>query len=360
MNNESRFTPFVSRLTLVVLITGMTFPVIAQEVEPANGEEPVHVVQAGETLYRIATNNNLTVERLMELNGLSDSTIRVGQRLRLSSGVPSADVPSDVPADTGRAVSPPPEVAPSDASGPDLSEEEGSETTMYVVKPGDTLFSIARRHGTTVDVLRRLNGISGDRIVAGRQLVVSGEGGAPAPVASQQAVEPRPWRIDDTTVPSDLVHFVQPGETLYSIAALYGFSLDELTAVNQLTTAPLTAGEMITLPSPRRPGSVDGPLLALPIHEEGRALVYPEVMEGRETTYGEVYDPERLTASHRTLPAGTVLLVTNPASERSTFVRVNDQGPVSHAYLIELSAAAAEALELDPDVATEVVVRLLP
>ena len=42
-----------------------------------------HIVEKGETLYRISVNNNLSVNRLKELNQLSDNTILVGQRLKL-------------------------------------------------------------------------------------------------------------------------------------------------------------------------------------------------------------------------------------------------------------------------------------
>lgn len=360
MNKKPPLFSVIRQFLLPVLVVA-SCPVMAQVADSAQtGGEQVHVVQPGETLYRIATNNNMTVERLMAINGLSETTIRAGQRLRVTSGAPSTEGPAAPPADTGRVESQSPETEPPvDVERP-VAETQSSGGTVYVVEPGDTLFSIALRYNTSVEALRRLNGISGDNIEVGQRLVVSGEGGAPAPTVSQQPVERRPWRIDDTTIPSDLVHFVQPGETLYSIAALYGFSLDELAGANQLTTAPLTQGEMIYLPAPRRPGSEDQPLLNLPIHEEGRAIVYPEVMEGRETTYGETYDPEKLTASHRTLPVGTVLLVTNPDTGRSTFVRVNDQGPVSRAYVAELSAAAAEALALDPDTASELIIRLLP
>ena len=75
---------------------------------------------------------------------------------------------------------------------------------------------------------------------------------------------------------------------------------------------------------------------------------------------GTPYDPGALTASHRTLPIGTVVLVTNPESGRSTFVTVADRGPVSQSYLLELSEAAAEVLALDPNAARRVELRTLP
>ena len=83
-------------------------------------------------------------------------------------------------------------------------------------------------------------------------------------------------------------------------------------------------------------------------------------MRGRPTESGEPYDPLAFTLSHRTLPFGTVVLVTNPASGRSTFARVTDRGPVSRSYLVELSAAAATALSLDPNAARRVEIRSLP
>jgi rare lipoprotein A len=83
-------------------------------------------------------------------------------------------------------------------------------------------------------------------------------------------------------------------------------------------------------------------------------------MAGRPLASGAPYDPAALTASHRTLPLGTVVLVTNPSRGRSTFVTIADRGPVSQSYLLELSEAAAEVLDLDPNAARRVELHLLP
>jgi rare lipoprotein A (peptidoglycan hydrolase) len=180
-----------------------------------------------------------------------------------------------------------------------------------------------------------------------------------APAVPVQIGEARSWSITDTTVPADLVHFAEPGETLYSIAAAYGVSLRALTAENALSTAPLAPGTPVYLPERRNPAAADPDALP-PIEAEGLALVYPAVMAGRRTESGEPYDPDGFTVSHREYPFGTVLLVTNPATGRSTFARVTDRGPVSQAYLVELSAAAAAALDLDPAAAQSVELRRLP
>ena len=148
-------------------------------------------------------------------------------------------------------------------------------------------------------------------------------------------------------------------QTLYSIAAAYGFTVDALIGGNTLSTAPLVPGTLLYLPAPVDPSWAASRTLP-DVSEAGLALVYPDVLTGRPTASGEPYDPLALTASHRDLPLGTILLVTNPASGRSTFVRVADRGPVSRAYLVELSAAAATALDLDPNAARRVELRLLP
>jgi len=53
-----------------------------------------------------------------------------------------------------------------------------------------------------------------------------------------------------------------------------------------------------------------------------------------------------LTAAHRTLPLGSFVRVTNPATSRSVVVRINDRGPYARGRVIDLSMAAANALDM--------------
>lgn len=349
------------RLLLAVLALALAAAPAAPPAAAQPAGRDLHVVQAGETLFRIARANGLAVDELRRLNALDGDAIQVGQTLRLSARVPMPDrtvaTPSPPPGGTVGVSVPPRPTAPA-ATG-----------ATYVVQTGDTLYRIAVRNRMTVDALRRLNNLTGDQIEVGQRLVVSGEGvataappgrvGAPAAPVALPAGRARTWSITRTAVPADEVHFVDPGETLYSIASMHRLTIDELAADNVLTTAPLVPGTMLYLPRPVEPAVVARRGLPPP-ESDGLALVYPDVMRGRTTASGEVYDPLALTASHRDYPLGTVLLVTNPANDRSTFVRVIDRGPVSRSYLLELSAAAATALELDPNTARRVDVRLLP
>lgn len=86
----------------------------------------IYTVKAGDTLWNIAKRYNTTVEKLMDLNNLSNDLIMIGQKL----------------------------IVPND--------------NIYVVKAGDTLWNIAKRHNTTVENLMRLNNLTSDLITIGQ------------------------------------------------------------------------------------------------------------------------------------------------------------------------------------------------
>ena len=71
---------------------------------------------------------------------------------------------------------------------------------------------------------------------------------------------------------------------------------------------------------------------------------YAKKFEGRKTTSGERYRAEKFTAAHRTLPFGTIVKVKNLHSGKTVEVRVNDRGPFSKKFSLDLSQAAAKAI----------------
>lgn len=80
---------------------------------------------------------------------------------------------------------------------------------------------------------------------------------------------------------------------------------------------------------------------------------------GRLTASGERFDKHGFTAASRTLPFGTRLLVTNPASGRSVIVRINDRGPFIQGRHLDLALGAADALGMiEQGTATLKIVRL--
>ena len=114
----------LNNLTTNNLSIGQTLklPTKAGAAIPTN----IYTVKAGDTLYRIATQNNTTVDILKKLNNLTTNTLTIGQVLIL----------------------PPTEII-----------EIPTTTTTYTVKSGDTLYSIAKKYNTTVEKIKQLNNL---------------------------------------------------------------------------------------------------------------------------------------------------------------------------------------------------------
>jgi len=154
-----RLTRIATALFIIALCAGQAAPTLAACASP-------HTVQRGDTLYRIALNCGTTVAAIQSANGLSGTTIFVGQQLIIPGGGAAPAAPTI----TGNTpVSTP---APASAS-----------SGTYTVQSGDTLYRIAVKFGTTVDAIKRANGLTSNTIRVGQVLIVSGSGGGAAPAA---------------------------------------------------------------------------------------------------------------------------------------------------------------------------------
>jgi rare lipoprotein A len=80
--------------------------------------------------------------------------------------------------------------------------------------------------------------------------------------------------------------------------------------------------------------------------ENGISSWYGPNFHGKLTANGEIYDMNGITAAHRTLPFGTILLVENLDNGKTVQVRVNDRGPYAKNRIIDLSKGAAERIEM--------------
>ena len=98
----------------------------------------------------------------------------------------------------------------------------------------------------------------------------------------------------------------------------------------------------------RRQPKVAQPPLPPPIGEPevGLASWYGNPYHGRSTASGETYNMNAMTAAHRTLPFQTWVRVVNLENQMATTVRINDRGPFIEGRIIDLSRAAAEAIEM--------------
>jgi membrane-bound lytic murein transglycosylase D len=118
---------------------------MASAASRSNGERAgavngaTHTVQSGETLWAIARDHSVSVTALQEVNGMSDATIRPGQVLRL-----------------------PQTSAPAVAAMP----------VEHIVEGGESLWGIARKHGTTVDAIRTANELGDRPIQPGQKLQI--------------------------------------------------------------------------------------------------------------------------------------------------------------------------------------------
>lgn len=94
------------------------------------------------------------------------------------------------------------------------------------------------------------------------------------------------------------------------------------------------------------PFGLHGPIsegTAKPHDMKGLASFYGS---GKQTASGEVFDPNALTAAHRTLPFGTRVRITRVDTGQSVIVRINDRGPFKPGRVIDLSRRAAEDLAM--------------
>ncbi len=100
-------------------------------------------VRQGDTLEKIARRNGTTVKRICQLNGISQNKVlHPGDRLKVSGSASKSSSPKN------------------NSSTSQSSADNQSGAATYTVRSGDTLYSIAKRHGTTVKHLCQLNGIS--------------------------------------------------------------------------------------------------------------------------------------------------------------------------------------------------------
>ncbi len=202
------------------------------------------VVRPGDTAYSIARNNGVTVAQLGAANGIgAPYALSIGQRLI----VPGAR------ADYTRTGS----IAPAQ---PAPSRYQNS-TLLVTVVPGDTLYSISKRYGTTVQELGRLNRIPPPYAVRlGQRITVPGRA-TPAQVVQRRSAQPirtaaapiqqaRP--VTGKSRNRDYIYYfhkVKPGETLPNIAQQYRIEVATLAAFNQLQqTARLRTGQVIRVP----------------------------------------------------------------------------------------------------------------
>ena len=148
----------------------------------------------------------------------------------------------------------------------------------------------------------------------------------------------------DRKIPVHLTYFtavVDDTGKVTSVADLYGLDKKLATALFGNTATPAQAAPAIK----KQPQEASG----LPAPNPGKreivtATWYGNEFRGSRTASGEVFNPDGLTAAHKSLPFGTCLEVGNPRTRKTVIVRVNDRGPFTEGMTLDLSAGAARAI----------------
>ena len=148
-----------------------------------------YTVKSGDSLWSISRKFGVTVNELKKANNLSSNLLSVGQNL----------------------------IIPGKKA--DISSNE------YVVKKGDTLYGIANKYNVSVDNLKSYNNLSTDSLSIGQII-----------------------KIPDNKVSSN-EYVVKSGDSLYSISRKYGVSVDELMSVNNLKSTVLSIGQVLKIPN---------------------------------------------------------------------------------------------------------------
>lgn len=177
----------LNNLSSNVLHVGDTLLISSADSTGDDGNDNYYVVKSGDTLWSIARKYNLSVNELKALNNLSSNVLSVGQRLIVGKESSNDYVVSA--GDTLWAIARKFNVSVDDIKAlnnlssnnlsigmtlkiPPYSNKQNEETNVYVVKSGDSLWSIARMFNSTVDEIKSLNGLKSNVLRIGQRLVV--------------------------------------------------------------------------------------------------------------------------------------------------------------------------------------------
>lgn len=180
---------------------------------PAVGDQPTYEVQAGDTLSLIALRYGVTVDELVQANGLADpDRIYIGQVLV---------IPRDQPQVDGQ---------------------------IYTVQTGESLAMIAKRYGVSTEQIIAANGLPDlNSIYSGQQLIIPTAAASPA------------------VNTNDVTYTLQRGDSLYRVSLVFGVTVDDLLSANSLSGPNgIYPGLVVRIPTPGEQPSMAPPDVAVP------------------------------------------------------------------------------------------------
>ena len=178
-------------------------------------------VRRGDNMRSVARRLGVSPATIMKSNGLRSQRLRVVTRQTTTSRPTTTRSTPDTPV---------------------------ASTKFYVVRKGDTLYSIANRYGITASALRNANNISGNNISVGQRLTINASG---TPTKRHVVLEEVPERVQKQVSKRPLAkkktYKVRKGDTLFSIASSANMSVNQLKKLNGIRNNNLKVGQTLKL-----------------------------------------------------------------------------------------------------------------
>ncbi|MFL2128877.1 LysM peptidoglycan-binding domain-containing protein [Ruoffia sp. FAM 26255] len=197
-----------------------------------------YTVKAGDGFWGIARRFGTTVDALKAANGTTSNLIHPGQVIKLPGSSTIVEKPSTPPANSN--------------NSSDNTEGNTSVGGSYTIKRGDGLYAIARKHGMTLNQLKSLNGLSSNLIHPGQVLKVSGatQGNTEtsnntSPNTDSTNTKPTEPTNNGGSTNTSGSYSVKAGDGLYRIAVNHGMTLNQLKALNGLSSNLIHPGQVL-------------------------------------------------------------------------------------------------------------------
>ncbi len=311
-----------------------------------------YTIKAKDNLNMLAERYGTTVSEIKRVNGLSSNNLQIGQALKIPSTNGNA-VPAETPVETPKVAETPPVKGKQKKTEETISQPSATTNTentgsiSHTIKAKENLNMLAEKYGTTVDEIKRLNGLTSNNLQIGQVLRIPSANGDATPIEAPKVADTPPVKSkqkkteETANQPSPVAntdgtfeHTVIAGETIYTIAKKYSLTTFQLKTWNNLTSNDLTTGQKLIIRGAK-------PVAGLADEDQGseanpNTLKEPS-FKGSPSKYGITQfeekgtalwitdndlDPSKMLVLHRTAPIGTIIKVTNPMSNRSAFAKV--------------------------------------
>jgi LysM repeat protein len=323
-------------LFIVSQSNALASPTDSLRLERINGKQfIIHQVDPKETLYSISRRYGVTVALIVENNPKSDGGLSVGQELKIPYS-------------------------------PKAKPEK--EITTHKVVAKETLFSIAKQYQLTVDDLKKWNNLKGNALDVGMELIIKQPVKITEPVKVQE-----PVKMPETKSLKG-AHTVTAKETLYSVAKMYGATVQQLKTWNNLTSDEVKPGQILFVLPPMNSETTTTTVTTTTEVKPAVEVVKPAVEESKpaaevikpaateikisENVVGsdEIHETGSATliegtdgnrkylAQHKTAKVGTIMKVRSEATKREVFVRVIGPLTVDDGSLIKISKSACDRI----------------